>query len=69
MENTKIILGIALGAAAGAIAGILLAPASGKETRKKIVDTSCDWGNNIKDRFTDLMGSKKFEDDPWAKNQ
>lgn len=69
MENTKIILGIAIGAAAGAIAGILLAPASGKETRKSIADTTNNWVNSMKERFSDLMGNKKFEDDPWAKNQ
>jgi gas vesicle protein len=36
--NKKLIIGAAIGAVAGAAAGILLAPKSGKETRKMIGD-------------------------------
>ena len=39
--------------AAGVVAGILLAPASGKETRKKIADTAEDLFNGAKDRVND----------------
>jgi len=37
----------------GVIAGVLLAPASGKETRKKIADTAEDLFTGAKDRVTD----------------
>lgn len=41
MNNTaKIITGVVAGAAAGVLTGILLAPDSGKKTRKKIIDSS-----------------------------
>lgn len=36
MENQKALLGFILGATAGALAGLLLAPSSGEDTRKKI---------------------------------
>lgn len=40
-----------IGAAAGFVAGILLAPASGKETRKKIQDEVAKTGEKAKDGF------------------
>ncbi len=50
--STKNTLAIALTAlAAGAALGVLLAPASGKETRKKLKQK----GNDLRDRFSDLL--------------
>ncbi len=37
-SNQKAILGFILGITAGAVAGLLLAPSSGEETRKKLTD-------------------------------
>ena len=50
MNNTaKIVTGVLAGAAAGALTGILLAPDSGKNTRKKIVEGTNDLVDNLKD--------------------
>lgn len=52
MNNTaKIITGVIAGAAAGAISGILLAPDSGKNTRKKIVNGTNDMVENLKEEM------------------
>jgi gas vesicle protein len=43
----------------GVLAGVLLAPASGKETRKKIADTAEDLFNGAKERVGDRADSIK----------
>ena len=54
--STKSTLAIALTAlAAGAALGVLLAPASGADTRKKLVKK----GNDLKDQLADLMDQGK----------
>ncbi len=45
------LLTFAAGAAAGFVAGLLLAPASGKETRKKIKDQAVKTGEAAKDGY------------------
>lgn len=45
--------------AAGIVAGVLLAPASGKETRKKFVSTAEDFLGGAKDRVNDRAESIK----------
>jgi|GEM_PF-1210969 len=45
--------------AAGVVAGIMLAPASGSETRKKIADTAEDLFSTAKDRVSDRKESIK----------
>jgi gas vesicle protein len=45
--------------AAGVVAGIMLAPASGSETRKKIADTAEDLFSTAKDRVNDRKESIK----------
>mgnify|MGYP006295008639 CR=1 FL=1 len=47
--NGKILLGILGGAAAGVITGILVAPASGKETRENISSKTDELLTNLKD--------------------
>jgi gas vesicle protein len=37
-ETSNVLLGFLVGAVAGGVAALLLAPASGRETRQKIVD-------------------------------
>jgi gas vesicle protein len=45
--------------AAGVVAGVMLAPASGSETRKKIADTAEDLFSGAKDRVSDRKESIK----------
>ena len=51
---TGILLGIVIGAAAGAALALLLAPATGEETRRRLGDTARKLGNEGKRRFDDL---------------
>ena len=59
------------GSIAGALAGLLLAPSSGAETRKKIKKTSIDAGDKVKEKFGEAKsgvahllsrGKEKVED-------
>ncbi|MDJ1502204.1 YtxH domain-containing protein [Xanthocytophaga agilis] len=55
-DNTKKVLqGFLIGAAAGVVAGLLLAPSSGKETRKKIADSAKDLSDKFGNEFDDAM--------------
>ena len=55
MSSTKTILALAAGAAIGASLGLLLAPASGADTRKKLMKS----GEKLRDQLTDLMEQGK----------
>lgn len=55
MDKNNLLKGLGLGAVAGVIAGILLAPKSGKETRKDIADKY----NQIKDDIIDKVKNVK----------
>jgi gas vesicle protein len=55
MGQTKMILGFIAGASIGAIAGILLAPDTGANTRKKIIDKSGDLKDSVKNTVTGLI--------------
>lgn len=59
-NDSKLLIGLILGAAAGAIAGLLLAPASGDETREKIKGSI----GGLKDDFDAKLNevSKKIKD-------
>ena len=59
MSTTKVLLGFIAGAAVGAIAGVLFAPDSGENTRKKIADKSGDWTDAAKDSFNGLIDGVK----------
>ena len=55
-ENTKnVIQGFLIGAAAGIVAGVLLAPGSGKDTRKKIADSAKDLSDKFGTEFEDAL--------------
>ncbi len=56
---SKVLLGFLAGAAAGALAGILLAPDSGENTRKKIAAKAGDWKNAAKDSFDGIVDGVK----------
>lgn len=49
------ILGVLVGGVLGALAGLLLAPASGRETRRRIADTSAD----ARDRTLDFIDESR----------
>ena len=51
---TGILLGIVIGAAAGAALALLLAPATGEETRRRLGETAKKFGSEGKRRFGDL---------------
>ena len=54
MNSSKVLLGILGGVAAGALMGILFAPDSGKETRKKIAKKGTDLGDTVRNKFNEL---------------
>lgn len=45
----KVLIGVLAGAAAGVVTGVLIAPASGKETRETITDKSEELLEGVKD--------------------
>ena len=57
-SNSKVYLGFLAGATAGAIAGILLAPETGKDTRKNIANKA----SQLKDDLNSSLqkGKEKF---------
>ena len=55
MSRSSSLLTLAIGLAAGAALGILLAPASGKDTRKSILKK----GEKLRDQLSDLMDQGK----------
>jgi len=59
-SDSKLLLGLVLGAATGAVAGLLLAPASGKETREKIADKTGELKSDLDRKFNEL--SQKIKD-------
>ncbi|MDH3323003.1 MAG: YtxH domain-containing protein, partial [Flavobacteriaceae bacterium] len=46
--------GLILGAAAGAVAGLMMAPASGKETREKIADKAGTLKADLENKFNEI---------------
>lgn len=59
MKVDKIALGVLGGIATGALLGILFAPAKGSKTRKRILNKSSDYADEIKGQFEDLSGTIK----------
>ncbi len=52
--SKKLVTGVIIGAAVGAALGILFAPDSGKETRKKIAKKGTDLGDTVRNKFNEL---------------
>ena len=63
MKADKIILGVLGGVAVGALLGVLFAPEKGDKTRKKIMDKSNGYADELKDKLDTLLGSitQKYE--------
>ncbi|MGN6417329.1 MAG: YtxH domain-containing protein [Pseudobacter sp.] len=59
MKTKHVVIGMMAAAAVGAVAGLLFAPASGKDTRKKIADGACDLADSVKNGAYDLVGKAK----------
>lgn len=59
MNSKNLIGGLLAGAAVGVAIGLLLAPASGKETRKKIADGSKKLTDGLKSSVEDSIDSLK----------
>ncbi len=57
--NTKVIGGFIIGAALGAVSGILLAPRSGRKTRKKIKQESKKMADEIIDKANETLADAK----------
>jgi gas vesicle protein len=55
MSASKVLLGVVVGLAAGAALGILMAPDSGANTRKRISKKSQEYADDIKSRFSDFL--------------
>jgi len=55
MNSSKVLLGVLGGVAAGAVVGILFAPAKGKKTRKRILNTSKDYAGELKNKFNGII--------------
>jgi len=63
MNSGKLVLGLLAGITAGALAGILLAPAKGSNTRKKIMKKGENYSDGLKKKLNDLIEktTQKFE--------
>ncbi|MBP4142189.1 YtxH domain-containing protein [Flavobacterium sp. I-SCBP12n] len=63
MKADKVILGVLGGVAVGALLGVLFAPEKGDKTRRKIMDKSNDYAEELKDKLDSLLGSisNKYE--------
>ena len=57
MKTDKVVLGILGGVAAGALLGILFAPEKGDKTRRRIMDKSNDYADELKDKLDTLLGT------------
>lgn len=55
-NDQKVIVGFLCGVAAGTLAGLLLAPSSGEETRKKISEKATDLKEDLSNQITNTFG-------------
>ena len=55
MSTSKVLLGVVVGLAAGAMAGVLMAPDSGTNTRKKLSSQGQGVVDDLKSKFNDFL--------------
>lgn len=65
MDNGRVLLGVLAGVAVGATLGVLFAPDSGVNTRKKIVKKGEDYAGSLRGQYDHLMGSLNEEVDEF----
>jgi gas vesicle protein len=58
-DGFKFFMGFIFGAAVGAAAGLLFAPQSGKETRKKLMEMSNGIADDIRDEYEKISEKAK----------
>jgi gas vesicle protein len=58
--NGRILVAGLAGLAAGVIAGVLMAPGSGKETRKRMSEAKDEWGDRLREGVED--GKRSLSD-------
>jgi len=63
MKSVKVLLGVVAGAAAGTIVGMLIAPARGSATRKRIARMSTEYAEEAKDKFNEYIDAITEEHD------
>ncbi len=69
-SGMKMFLSFLTGAALGAIAGVILAPQSGQETRKKIREYSDKFSEDLKEEYGKVSGkAKTYADEAKGKFQ
>ena len=55
MSTSKVLVGIIAGLAAGAVVGLLMAPDSGSNTRKKLSQKGQGYVDDLKSKFNDFL--------------
>ena len=61
MSAQRILVATVSGFIAGLAVGLLMAPASGDETRQRIADSASDFAGGIKDKIRNLRGKGEDE--------
>lgn len=61
--GTKVLIGALVGAAAGIVTGVLIAPASGKETRENISEKT----DELLEQIKDLVNKKRCAEETEEK--
>ena len=57
----RVLIGVLSGFVAGVAVGLLVAPASGDETRQKIADSAGEFAGNVKDKFRRFRNKAESE--------
>lgn len=61
MSAQRVLIAALSGFVAGVAVGLMVAPASGSETRQRIADSAGDLANGLKDKIRNLRGNAEEE--------
>lgn len=61
MSAQRVLVATLSGFVAGLAVGLLVAPASGSETRQRIADSASDLADNVKDKVRNIRGKAEDE--------
>jgi len=67
MNAIKVTLGVFAGIALGVVGGIIFAPSKGSSTRKRILQRGEEYGDELKEKFEDLIDSMSDQYDETKK--